>query len=102
MIELQLSACAGAWRAGRGRIAVPLQWDLTAALSGCVRPATTTTILPQKSILNLSVDFVQPLLGAVGFVLIICNLSLEFRDPIFGRPKLMGKLLGQFEGTLTV
>ena len=58
--------------------------------------------LPQKSILNLSVDFVQPLLGAVGFVLIICNLSLEFRDPIFGRPKLMGKLLGQFEGTLTV
>ena len=71
VIELQFSGCAGAWR-----IAVRLQWDLTAALSGCVCPATAAAVLPQKSVLNLSVDFVQPLLGAVGFVLVNANLSL--------------------------
>ena len=49
----RLALLAGAWR-----IAVRLQWDLTAALSGCVCPATTAAVLPQKSVLNLSVDFV--------------------------------------------
>ena len=38
--------------------AVLLQWDLTAALSGCVCPATTGVVLAQKSVFNLSVDLV--------------------------------------------
>jgi hypothetical protein len=59
--------------------------------------ATAAVVLPQKSILDLRVDFVKPLLRAVGFVLINSNLSLQFRDPVFGRSELMGKLLRHIE-----
>ncbi len=44
----------------------------------------------------------QPLFRAVGFLPIIFNLSLQRGDPIFGRSELMGKLLCDFEGMVTV
>ena len=48
---------------------------------------------PQKSILNLSVDFVKPLLGTLGLLPVCFDLGLEFGNPIFGRAELVRKLL---------
>ena len=64
--------------------------------------SSVTVVLPQKSILDFRVDLVQPLLRTVGFVLINPNLSFQFRDPIFGRAKLMGKLLRHLKSMMTV
>jgi hypothetical protein len=59
-------------------------------------------ILTQKSILNLSVDAMEPLLGPVGSFLTGGKLCFQLRDPIFGRVQLMRKLLRYVERTLAV
>jgi hypothetical protein len=59
-------------------------------------------ILTQKSILNLSVDPMEPLLGPVGSFLTSGKLCFQLRDPIFGRVQLMRKLLNHVERTLAV
>jgi predicted membrane protein len=50
-------------------------------------------ILSEKSILDLRVNFVKPLLGALGLHPICFHLGLELRNPIFGRAKLVRKPL---------
>jgi hypothetical protein len=40
--------------------------------------------LRKKSLFNLSIDAMKPLLGALGSFLIPGDLCLELRDPIFG------------------
>jgi hypothetical protein len=64
--------------------------------------AATLVILTQKSILNLSVDPMEPLLGPVGSFLTSGKLRFQLRDPIFGRVQLMRKLLSHVERTLAV
>jgi hypothetical protein len=54
--------------------------------------AAATVILAQKSILNLCVDAMEPLLGPVGSFLTRGKLRFQLRDPIFGRVQLMRKL----------
>ena len=44
----------------------------------------------------------EPLVSVFASVVIIPDLSLQLRDPIFGRSKLMGKLLSHIERMLTV
>jgi hypothetical protein len=55
--------------------------------------AAAPVILSQKSIFNLRVNAMEPLLGSVGSFLVNCELRLEHRDPIFGGAQLMRKLL---------
>jgi hypothetical protein len=59
-------------------------------------------VLAQKSVLNLRIDPVEPLLRAIGSFSMRPNLSFQLRDPIFGRSELMGKLLRHLNGMLTV
>ncbi|MGC1351125.1 MAG: hypothetical protein WA858_15300, partial [Xanthobacteraceae bacterium] len=49
--------------------------------------------LPPKTVLDLHVNLVQPQLRSLRILLINFNLSLPFRDPIFGGAELVGKLL---------
>jgi len=55
--------------------------------------AAAPVILPQKSLFNLSVDAMEPLLGPVGSFLISSDLCFQLRNPIFRRPQLMRKIL---------
>jgi hypothetical protein len=64
--------------------------------------AAAPVILTRKSILNLSVDAMEPLLGPVGSFLTSGKLRFQLRDPIFGRVQLMRKLLSHVERTLAV
>jgi hypothetical protein len=64
--------------------------------------AGAPVILTQKSILNLRVDAMEPLLGPVGSFLTSCKLRFQLRDPIFGRVQLMRKLLRYVERTFAV
>jgi hypothetical protein len=64
--------------------------------------ALAAVVLSQKSVLDLRVDFVEPLLRAIGPLSMSANLSFQLRDPIFGRAKLVGKFLSHLEGMLTV
>ena len=57
---------------------------------------------PQESLLNLGEDLVEPLLGAVGSLLIVSYLRLELRDPFFSRTKFVREFLSKIEGVLTV
>ena len=57
---------------------------------------------PEKSLLNLRIDFMEPLFGAFGSILIISDVSFQPRDPNFCRSKLIGKLLSQIEGMSTI
>jgi hypothetical protein len=61
------------------------------------RCQTATALLcsPDKSLLNLRIDLVEPLFSPLALLLVKLNLSLEFRDPLFSRAKLMRKLLRQ-------
>jgi hypothetical protein len=59
--------------------------------------AGAPVIPTQKSILNLSVDAMEPLLGPVGSFLTSGKLCFQLRDPIFGRVPLMRKLLRHVE-----
>src|SRR5262249_22300952 len=53
--------------------------------------------LPQKSIFDLRVNSVQPLLGSIGPISVCVDFSLQFRDPLFGRAQLLRKLLSHFQ-----
>jgi hypothetical protein len=64
--------------------------------------AGAPVILTQKSILNLRVDAMEPLLGPVGSFLTSGKLRFQLRDPIFGRVQLMRKLLRYVERTFAV
>jgi hypothetical protein len=64
--------------------------------------SASTIVLPEKTLLNLSVDRVEPLLSALGFLLIHADLSLKFGDPILGSSKLVGNLLGHVDSMLTI
>jgi hypothetical protein len=81
--------------------AKPLRPARRRTLRGASHTAPAVVLL-QKSVLNLRVDFVEPLFSAVSFILINSNLSLQLRDPIFGRAKLMRELLGHIERMFAV
>lgn len=53
--------------------------------------------LPQKSIFDLRVNSVQPLLSSIGPISIGVNFSVQFCDPLFGGAQLLRKLLSHFE-----
>jgi hypothetical protein len=55
--------------------------------------AVAVIILSEKSIFNLRVNTVQPLLGALGSFLVGGDFRFQLRYPIFSRAKLMRKLL---------
>src|SRR5262249_36583890 len=55
--------------------------------------APAPAILPQKSIFDLRVNAMKPLLGPLGSFPIRGNFCLELRNPIFGRAQPMRKLL---------
>ena len=71
-------------------------------MRGASHTAAAAVVLLQKSILDLRVDFVEPLFSAVSFILINSNLSLQLRDPIFGRLQLVRELLGHIERMFAV
>ena len=54
---------------------------------------TTTVAVPKKSILNLGVNCVEPLLRSVGPLSIGRAFRFQFCNPIFGCAELIGKLL---------
>jgi hypothetical protein len=64
--------------------------------------SATTVILIEKSILNLSVDLMQPLLGTLGLLSICFHLILELRNAILGRAELMRKPLRRVDGMSAV
>ena len=53
--------------------------------------------LPQKSIFDLRVNSVQPLLGSISPISVCVDFSLQFRDPLFSRAQLLRKLLSHFQ-----
>jgi hypothetical protein len=57
---------------------------------------------PHKSLFNLSVDFIEPLLSAVAFFTVKVDLSFQFRDPVLSGPELMRKLLRYVQGVPAV
>jgi hypothetical protein len=59
-------------------------------------------LLPEKSLLNLGEDLVEPLLGAISSLLVISYVGLQLHDPVFGSAEFLSELLSKFEGVLTV
>jgi hypothetical protein len=59
-------------------------------------------LLPEKSLFDLGEDLVEPLLGAIGSLLVISYVRLQLGDPVFGGTKFLRELLRKFEGVLTV
>ena len=59
--------------------------------------AATIVSLPKKSILNLSVDAMEPLLCALGSLPVRRHFGLKLGNPIFGRPKLVRKPLRRID-----
>ena len=59
--------------------------------------AATIVSLPKKSILNLSVDTMEPLLCALGSLPVRHHFGLKLGNPIFGRPKLVRKPLRRID-----
>jgi hypothetical protein len=59
----------------------------------CAVHSAAAVALLKKSIFNLSVDAMEPLLGSLGSFLISSDLRFQPRDPIFGRVQLMRELL---------
>ena len=55
--------------------------------------AVTALLLLQETIINLCVDLMQPLLGALSAILIRRDFSFQLRNAIFGSAKLMRELL---------
>ena len=51
----------------------------------------------QKSIFDLRVNSVQPLLGSIGPISVCVDFSFQFCDPLFGRAQLLRKLLSHFQ-----
>ena len=59
--------------------------------------ASPMVILPQKSIFDLRVNSVQPLLCSIGPISVGVDFSLQFCDPLFGGSQLLRKLLSHFQ-----
>jgi hypothetical protein len=57
----------------------------------------TALFCSDKSPLNLHIDFPEPLFSALALLLVKLSFSLEFRDPLFSRAKLVRKLLRHVE-----
>ena len=55
--------------------------------------AATIVTQPEKSILNLSVDAMEPLLCALGLLPVRRDFGLKLGNPIFGRAELVRKPL---------
>jgi hypothetical protein len=55
--------------------------------------AAAPVILPQKSIFDLGINAMEPLLGPISSFLISSEFFFQVRDPIFGGAQLMRKLL---------
>jgi hypothetical protein len=62
-----------------------------------LRRAATIVTLPKKSILNLSVDAMEPLLCALGLLPVRRHFGLKLGNPIFGRAKLVRKPLRRID-----
>ena len=58
--------------------------------------------LSEKSIFNLRVNAMEPLLGTLGSFLISGNLRFQLRNPIFGCAQLIGKLLSHVQRATAV
>jgi hypothetical protein len=54
---------------------------------------TTAVALLKKSVFNLRVDAMEPMLGALDPLLISGDLCFQLRDPIFGCPQLVRQIL---------
>jgi hypothetical protein len=59
--------------------------------------AAAVFTLSEKSVFNLRVNAVQPLLGTLGSFLIGSDFRFQLRYPIFSRAKLMRKLLRRLD-----
>jgi hypothetical protein len=59
-------------------------------------------LLPEKSLLDLGEDLVEPLLGAISSLLVISYIRLQLCDPVFGGTKFLRELLRKFESVLAV
>src|SRR6476469_4330289 len=70
--------------------------------SAPLRRAPPAVALPKKSVFNLSVDAMQPLLRSVGPLSIGHALSFQFCNPIFGCAQLIGKLLSHAQRATAV
>ncbi len=57
---------------------------------------------PDKSLLDISIDFMEPLFGALGPLLVSLGVGFQLRDPVLGRTKLVGKLLSHIKRMLTI
>jgi hypothetical protein len=64
--------------------------------------AAAVITLSEKSIFNLRVNTVEPLLGTLGSFLVGGDFRFQLRYPIFSRAKLMRKLLRGLQHVSTV
>ena len=104
------SACASSATAGspeaqtsRRYAAVRQGWNFSsAAASPISRASTLILLLPEKSLLDLGENLVQPLLGAIRSLLVISYVRFQLCDPVFGRTKFLREFLRKFDGVLTV
>jgi hypothetical protein len=74
----------------------------SASVTSISRASALILLLPEKSLLDLGEDLVEPLLGAIRSLLVISYVRLQLRDPVFGGTKFLRELLGKFESVLTV
>jgi hypothetical protein len=58
--------------------------------------------LPHETCINLSVDFMQPLLSAIGPILVIMGIGLQFFYLLVGSLQLLRKGVGHFERLLAI
>ena len=86
-------SCASARQTSAGSAPVSL---------GARTCARILLLLPKKSLLDLGKDLVEPLLGAVGSLLVISYIRFKLHDSIFGRAKFRRELLCKIKGVLTV
>jgi hypothetical protein len=59
-------------------------------------------LLPEKSLLDLREDLVEPLLGAIRSLLVISYVRLKLRDPVFGGTKFLREFLSKLKGVLAI
>jgi hypothetical protein len=67
-----------------------------------LRRAALITALTQKAILNLRIDPVKPLLGAVSLLPVCSDFGLELRNAFLGSAKLVRKPLRRVNGMSAV
>ena len=54
----------------------------------------------RKRLFNLLRDVTQPFLGAIRAIYVTLHLRFEFRNSVFGDPKLHGRLMSYAQGML--